>query len=68
MLITCFRDFLQEKYNDPRFNTNVYLCMYPKDAKAFGVASLGGACHDKRIYHGALMGYDYSDMVVARVS
>ena len=63
-----FRPGLRERYNDPKVNTNAYLCMYPPGAAAFGKGKLGGACSPTLERHGIIMSYDYSDMIVARVS
>jgi hypothetical protein len=59
---------VEKLYNDPKVNTNVYLCIYPPGAAAFGIGSVGGACSKNLASHGVMMSYDYSDMIVARVS
>ena len=64
----CFRGLAEKLYNDPKVNTNVYLCIYPPGAAAFGMGSKGGACSTNLASHGVMMSYDFSDMVVARVS
>ena len=65
-----FREHLENTYNDPSVNTNVYLCEYKKeiDGDYFGVGTTGGACSPYLNWHGVIMGYDYSDIIVARVN
>ncbi len=63
-----YRGKVEKLYNDPKVNTNVYLCIYPPGAAAFGIGSLGGACSKNPDSHGVMMSYDYNDMIVARVS
>ena len=60
---------MEETYNDPSVNTNVYLCVYKKeiDGDYFGLGTFGGACSSNRRNHGVINGYDYSDMIIARV-
>ena len=57
------------RYNDPAFNTNVYLCVYKKeiDEKIFGLGSVGGACSTNLTSHGVIMGYDLNDIIVGTV-
>ena len=59
---------MDEKYNDPSVNTNVYLCVYNKeiDGSIFGLGSVGGACSPNVNSHGVIMGYDFSDIIVGR--
>jgi hypothetical protein len=64
----CNRGNLEKLYNDPTVNTNVYLCIYPPGAHAFGKGTLGGACSKRLSWHGVIMSYDFTDMIVARVS
>ena len=64
-----FRKELEKKYNDPSVNTNVFLCVYNRDIdnSTFGRGTLGGACSSKLRYHGVIMGYKSSDIIVGRV-
>ena len=50
-------------------NTNVYLCEFNRaiDNDTLGIGTPGGACSPYLSPHGVLMGYDYSDIIVARV-
>ena len=69
-LIYHFREALEEKYNDPSVTTNVFLCVFRReiDNSTLGRGTSGGACLPKRDYHGVIMGYDISDIYVARVN
>ena len=60
---------MDEKYNDPSVNTNVYLCTYVKeiDKHVFGKGTMRGACSKRLNEHGVIMGYDFSDIIVGRV-
>ena len=65
----CCREDLGMRYNDPAFNTNVYLCVYKKeiDEKIFGLGSVGGACSTNLTSHAVIMGYDLNDIIVGTV-